>query len=200
MTGDAIVQLGAEHREAAVATLAAAFAEDPAICWMFPDARVRRERLPLLMRWLFDDHLRHGVALGPADASAVTLWRPPGTVHRHEALTPPAIWQFLKIFGGAILRTERIDRVIGKHMLPGEEQFYLRMAGVRPDRQGKGLGGRTIRAGLVHPARGGTRPTLETATASNVGLYQRLGYAVVSEWDVPGGGPHFWTMAHSEAG
>lgn len=196
--GEDIVELGAAHRDAAVATLAAAFAEDPAICWLFPDPRVRRDRLPLLMGWSFDDHLRHGLVLGPPDASAVTLWRPPGMVHRHDALTPPAIWKFLKIFGTALVRAERIDRAIGGHMLAGEKQFYLRLAGVRPDRQGKGLGGRTIRAGMVHPAGRAMRPTLETATPSNVGLYQRLGYVVVDEWNVPGGGPHFWTMACPE--
>ena len=41
----------------------------------------------------------------------------------------------------------------------------------------------------------GVLSVLETATESNVGLYQRLGYATISEWDVAGGGPHFWTMA-----
>lgn len=190
-----IVTLGPAHRDAAVETLSAAFAEDPAICWMFPDSQVRLRRLPLLMRWSFDDHLAHGIVLGTADAGSVTLWRPPGSVHRHEALTPPAIWRFFRMFGPALPRAERLDRHIGKHLPRGETQFYLRMAAVRPDLQGKGLGGRTIRAGLTHPAREGMRPVLETATAANVGLYQRLGYEVIDEWDVPGGGPHFWTMA-----
>ncbi len=42
----------------------------------------------------------------------------------------------------------------------------------------------------------GVPAVLETATPSNVGLYQRLGYEVMSEWDVPKGGPHFWTMTN----
>ena len=29
---------------------------------------------------------------------------------------------------------------------------------------------------------------------SHARLYQRLGFATRSEWDVAGGGPHFWTM------
>jgi len=146
-----IVELGPAQRDAAVETLSAAFSNDPAICWMFPDASVRARRLPLLMRWSFDDHLEKGLVLGTADAGAVTLWRPPGTVHRHDALTPPAIWKFLGMFGTAILRAERLDRHIGKHLPPGEKQFYLRTAAVRPDLQGKGLGGRTIRAlSLIH--------------------------------------------------
>ncbi|WP_338465932.1 GNAT family N-acetyltransferase [Novosphingobium sp. ZN18A2] len=191
-----IVELGKSARDAAIATLSAAFSNDPAICWLFPDPRTRARRLPLLMGWTFDDHLTNGLVLGTTDAGAVTLWRPPGTVHRHDALTPPVILKFLRIFGTAIVRAERIDRAIGMHILPGEELFYLRMAAVRPEQQGKGLGGKTIRAGLAHSARAGKRPVLETATASNVGLYQRLGYEVVEEWDVSRAGPHFWTMAH----
>ena len=75
--------------------------------------------------------------------------------------------------------------------------MYLKMAGVRPDCQGKGLGGLAIRAGLAEAAGLGVPAVLETATPSNVGLYQRLGFATLSEWDVAGGGPHFWTMTHA---
>jgi len=35
---------------------------------------------------------------------------------------------------------------------------------------------------------------LEIVTPENAGLYQRLGFAVIEEWDVPRGGPHFWSM------
>ena len=54
--------------------------------------------------------------------------------------------------------------------------------------------GQAIRAGLAEAARLGVPAVLETATPANVGLYQRLGFATRSEWDVAGGGPHFWTM------
>ena len=87
------------------------------------------------------------------------------------------------------------DAGITGHLPKGEAWMYLKMAGVHPDHQGKGLGGRAIRAGLAMAAESGVRSVLETATESNVGLYQRLGYATNSEWDVAGGGPHFWTMA-----
>ncbi|MDQ1477889.1 MAG: hypothetical protein QOE62_3118, partial [Actinomycetota bacterium] len=35
---------------------------------------------------------------------------------------------------------------------------------------------------------------LETSDRANVELYERLGLAVTSEIDVPGGGPHVWAM------
>ncbi|MCW1384249.1 GNAT family N-acetyltransferase [Novosphingobium sp. KCTC 2891] len=189
-----IIRLSPQHRTAAVETLAAAFSGDPAMAYMMPDAADRQRRLPKLIGWMFDDHLVHGVVLGTPGAEVVTLWRPPGMVHVHAPLTPRSIWRFLGILGPAILRAERVDRAIGRHLPPAEDWFYLRMAGVRPDRQGQGLGGLAIRAGLELAAERGVPSVLETATERNVGLYLRLGYNVISEWDVSRRGPHFWTM------
>ena len=35
---------------------------------------------------------------------------------------------------------------------------------------------------------------LETAKETNVAIYLRLGFAIIDTWQVPGGGPKFWTM------
>jgi len=67
-------------------------------------------------------------------------------------------------------------------------------AGVRPKHQGKGWGGAAICEGLTR-ARSERLPVyLETAKESNVALYLKLGFKAVGEWDVPEGGPHFWSM------
>ena len=71
--------------------------------------------------------------------------------------------------------------------------LLLRYAAVRPDAQGKGWGGRAIRAGIAEANRIGVDTCLETAEESNIAIYQRLGFAIVDEWQVPGG-PRFWTM------
>lgn len=189
-----IVRLGAADADSATATLTAAFMGDPAMTWLFPDDDVRARRLPPLMRWTFEDHLRHGMALGTPGAEAVTLWRPPGAVHEHAPLTPAAMMRFLAMLGTAVMRAERLDRTIEQHLPKGEQQFYLRMAAVRPDWQGQGLGGLTIRAGLAEVDAAGLPSVLETATESNVGLYRTLGFEVIDTWHVAGDGPCFWTM------
>lgn len=191
-----IIELGEAHRAAAVATMAAAFHSDPAVSWIIPDPAKRARRLPLMFDWLFDDHLAHGRILGTPDCAAVTMWRLPGKVHHHDALWPPLLWRLIRIFGSNILRGSRVGDAIGAHVPKGEDRWYLRYAGVRPENQGKGLGGLAIRAGLAQANRGAT---LETATPDNVGIYLRLGFAVAEEWDVPRGGPHFWTMIHPGA-
>lgn len=194
-----IVRLDHQHRQRAVETLAAAFHEDPAMVHMLPDEPSRARRLLRLMDWLVGQHLRIGLILGTPGAEAVTLWRPPGTVHYHEPLLHPRTLRLLPIFGRHLPRALRTEKGIATHLPQDEGWMYLKMAGVHPDHQGKGLGGRTIRAGLAEAAARGVPSVLETATPSNVGLYQRLGYGTISEWDVAGGGPHFWTMATGSA-
>ena len=191
-----IIQLGPPHRDASVATLAAAFQNDPAIAYMMPDLASRPRRLTRLYRWMFAEHLVNGIVLGTAGAEVVTLWRPPGAVHLHEPIGHPGALRFVPIFGRHIPRAIRLDDAIRAHLPADEGWHYLRVAGVRPDCQGKGLGGLAIRAGLAEAAARGVPAVLETATPGNLGLYQNLGYQVVSEWQVPRGGPRFWTMTN----
>lgn len=195
-----IVQLGIQHRDRAVETLAAAFHNDPAMVFMLPDPDSRARRLTKLIGWMTDQHLRLGLVLGTPDVTAVTLWCEPGMVHYHEPLWHPCALRFIPIFGRHLPRALRTEEGISSHVPKGEDWMYLKMAGVHPDHQGKGLGGAVIRAGLARAAERGVPSVLETATPSNVGLYQRLGYSVLSEWDVAKGGPHFWTMTTPHPG
>lgn len=191
-----IIRLGPQHRDGAIATLAAAFQSDPAVSWIIPDEAERARRLPKMFAWLWDDHQRHGIALGTPGCEAVTLWRLPGKVHHHDPLWPPEVLRLLGIFGRRILRASTVGDAIGAHLAKGEDWYYLRYAGVRPDCQGQGLGGLTIRAGLAEATAAGKPALLETATEGNVGIYLRLGFTVHEEWDVPAkDGPHFWSMS-----
>lgn len=193
-----IIRLGPAHRDRAVETLALAFHQDPAMVHMLPDEASRGVRLRRLMGWMVDQQLKIGLVLGTADVTGVTLWRTPGMVHFHEPLWHRDTLLHIGIFGRYLLRALRTDDGITSHLPKGEDWMYLKMAAVHPDHQGKGLGGRIIRTGLAEAARLGVPSVLETATPSNVGLYQRLGYCIASEWDVTKGGPHFWTMTNPE--
>lgn len=180
-------------RARAVETLALAFQDDPALAWIIPDPATRSRRLPRLFDWLFADHLRHGMILAAPQREAVTLWRLPGKVHHHDPLTPAELWRLVRIFGTALGRADKVGKHLARHVPAGEDHLYLRYAAVRPEAQGKGWGGRAIRAGIAEANRLGVDTCLETAKESNVAIYQRLGFAIVDDWQVPGG-PRFWTM------
>lgn len=178
---------------AMVATLAAAFADDPAICWVIPDATERAWRLPKLFAAIVPADMNVGEALCSAGHEVVTLWRPPGKAAAGLWETLRGLPGFAGALGPNLWRGLAVSGAIEAHH-PAERFSYLHYAAVQPAHQGKGWGGRAIRAGLARAAEAGAPAYLETATPGNVGLYQSLGFAVVAEWDVPRGGPHFWSM------
>ncbi|MFM7349431.1 MAG: GNAT family N-acetyltransferase [Erythrobacter sp.] len=178
---------------ALIGTLSLAFQDDPALAWIIPDPDERRARLPHLFTWLVDDHTRRGMVLASPCREAVSLWYVPGAIHHQPPLTPMLAWRMWRIFGANVLRADRTGRHIAAHVPEGENWLYLHFIGVHPEAQGKGWGGAAIRAGIAEGNRRGVDICLETATPENVGIYQRLGFGIVEEWDVPGG-PRFWTM------
>lgn len=183
-------------RPRAVETLALAFHDDPALAWIIPNDATRRRRLPRFFDWLFADHLRHGMILASPEREVVTLWRLPGKVHHHDPVTLAEFWRMVRIFGTALGRADMVGKHLARHVPAGEDYLYLRYAAVRPEAQGKGWGGRAIRAGIAEANRLGVDTCLETAKESNVAIYQRLGFAIVDEWQVPDG-PRFWTMVRA---
>lgn len=183
-------------REAVVATLAAAFADDPAMSWIFPDPADRRRRLPRLFRLIFAEDaggMRLAGGVHPAETSAVTLWRGPESVEIGRLAWLRSAIPLLHALGFSTRRAMAAAEATAAHH-PARPFWYLHFAAVDPAHQGLGLGSGSIRAGLSRIAGSGLPTYLETATERNLSIYQALGFEVTGEWDVPGGGPHFWSM------
>lgn len=173
-------------------TLAAAFQNDPALGWIIPDAAERRARLPLLFTAIVTADLRKGTARCSRGHEVVTLWRDPGNAAPTIGETLQFAPGFVRALGPHIVRALKVSRAIEAHHPKSLRFAYLHYAAVAPAEQGCGWGGRAIRHGA---AQAWPLPVfLETATPTNVGLYQSLGFKTVAEWNVPGGGPHFWSM------
>lgn len=173
--------------------LARAFAEDPAMRWLFPHPARRAQRLPRLFRLLFDSDADHGVRLMSPGGEAATFWRAPGhaeTPLRAMLRLAPAM---LATFGLGLPRALALGEAIDAN-LPREPFWYLHIAGCDPAHQGKGLGRAAVQAGLDRFAGSGLPAYLETAREANLGFYQGLGFSIVSRWQVPRGGPIFWSM------
>lgn len=179
---------------ACVAILAAAFQDDPALGWLYRDPVRRPAQLRRFFRLICTtdaDPAHWRVAVGADGAPvAVSLWRPPGR------------WQIptMTMLGRlpALLDTFRtvLPRALGLQALMDtnharDPHWYLQFVGCAPAAQGQGHGGAVIRAMLAEI--GAAPAYLETATESNVGLYQALGFTVAKTYAVPDG-PLFWSM------
>jgi ribosomal protein S18 acetylase RimI-like enzyme len=77
---------------------------------------------------------------------------------------------------------------------PATRHYYLGTVGTRRDQQGHGHATALLQPVLERAARGGDAVYLETSDTRNRDLYTRLGFTVVDEIDVTGGGPHVWAM------
>ncbi len=181
-----------------VETLALAFQTDPALSWILPDADHRARALRGLFRVLVPADMRAGVALRSTSDASAALWRAPGQAHSGTLEFLRTVVPLVATFGTALPRGLKVQDGIDRHR-PKGRFWYLHYVGVRPGRQGKGHGGRIIRAQTAGADNQGLPCWLETATPENVPLYERLGFVTQVEWDVPGGGPHFWGMMRPAA-
>ena len=188
-----IIQAGKEDQPALVETLAQAFQTDPALSWILPDAGHRAKALRRLFRTLVPADMRAGVALRAPGDEAAALWRAPGQAHSGTLEFLRTVIPLVATFGTALPRGLKVQDSIDAHR-PKGRFWYLHYVGVRTDHQGKGHGGRIIRSQTAVADAAGLACWLETATPENVPLYERLGFVTQAEWDVPGGGPHFWGM------
>ena len=178
--------------DAVAAMLGRAFADDPAFSWIFPDPTARAKRLPRLFRLMLLSDAAMGMALVTGGGEAATLWRAPGRAAVGWGEMARHAVPLLLALGGSARRALAVSDAIAAHR-PGGNFWYLHVAGCEPAAQGQGRGAEAIRAGLSRVA--GRLPCcLETATERNVGFYRGLGFAVTDEWNVPGGGPRFWSM------
>ena len=192
MRGGVIRIAAKADREAIATTLARAFADDPATSYIFPDRADRVRRLPKMFRLIFDEDVG-GMPLITGEGEAATLWRKPGQAEIGKLEMLRQLFPLIGAFGTALGRAMRVGDAIDAHHPPGP-YWYLHIAGVDPAHQGRGLGSASIRQGLAKAREDGVPAFLETATPRNVSLYQSLGFEVVDEWDVPKGGPKFWSM------
>lgn len=177
-----------------IRTLADAFQDDPALSWILPDAGVRRARLPFLFAAMIKADRKAGMILSAPGGEVATLWRAPGQTKPGLVETLGEGWPMLRTFGSALGRAISVSGAMAAHHPAPDDYWYLQYAGVAPSAQGKGWGGAAIREGIARAAAMGKPALLETAKEANVAIYLRLGFEVIDKWQVPKGGPQFWTM------
>jgi ribosomal protein S18 acetylase RimI-like enzyme len=185
----------ARDRAAAVETLTQAFVADPMLRFLEPDDDAYSELASAFFGCLFDLRAFGGGEVRVTDdVSAVSLWNPPGGNRfgpRHvETMWEERVTPILD--HAAHERMARFDNALDS-IHPQDPHWYLGVVGVRPGRQGEGLGGGVIRAILDEPMAEDHPTYLVTATERNIAIYRRLGFEVRSEADIQRG-PHLWGM------
>lgn len=190
----AIRPAAAADLPAAAETLAAAFADYPWTRWVV-DADDHRARL----QGLYAIYLRVALELGQLwvsdDCAAVAAWTSSRAGMQQEELfeREGLVAEIARLSGSRVGNVLAGIDVLAPHA-PEGDHWVLAAVGVRPERQGAGLGTRVLAPALAGFDLDGELAVLDTSSPENVRLYERLGFRTTAEVAMPGAGPLVWLM------
>lgn len=175
-------------RRAISDTLATAFAADPVVRWLMPDAGRDARMFRAVAANLHGAPGSADIALDSGCPVGAALWDPPGhSVPFRQALVGFA--RLLVAMRWSGFRRGAILETAFNKARPAERVWYLAQLGAATPGQGIGS------ALLEHRLAKITGPAyLESSNPRNVPLYQRFGFEVIQEISLPEDGPTLWTM------
>jgi GNAT superfamily N-acetyltransferase len=177
-----VVLASADDRERGIATQVAAFVGDPFNRWMFPDAQQYLAVFPQVLEHFAGGAFEWGTAWRSADHTGHALWQPPGVGPDDDALTAVMIDA---LGGDRLAEVGAVFEQIGP-LHPEGDHWYLRILGVDPAAQGRGIGAALLAASLAVVDESHLPAFLESTNPRNVGLYVRLGFEPLAEISVAG--------------
>lgn len=180
--------------EAAAEVLTAGFLDYPWTAWTV-DREDREQRLRALHRLYLS---RVGVPFGHVDLGVVDSEVAAVAVWLRASDVPAEVWADIapaavELAGARAAAAAAADAALAPYR-PSDEHLLLASVAVAPERQGTGLGTRTLAPGLERADLEQLPVHLETSSERNVRFYGRLGFGVVEAVELPGGGPRTWLM------
>jgi GNAT superfamily N-acetyltransferase len=189
ITAATVEVIQAADRERGIASLTLAFANDPVMRWVWPEAYRYAAHWPRFAEAFGGAAFDHGTAYGLEDLLAVALWMRPGvgpdekTVMgvMRESVNDAMLEDLSGLF-------ERMDE-----LHPTADVWYLPLIGVDPVAQGGGLGSALLRHALARCDSEGLPAYLEATNPRNRDLYSRHGFNVLDVIQA-GSSPPIWAM------
>jgi len=186
-----LLRLTRKDRDAGVAVLGRAFAEYEMLRYYFQDETERHAIAVTFGFIALSVCLKYGeVYASSAKMEGVSAWLPPGKA-------PFGAWRIIRSVPLSVLfrfgrqgasRIQAYGRYIDSlhRKLVPYPHWYLQIIGVDPKYQGQGFSSQLIRPMLERIDREYLPCFLETNIEKNVAIYQRFGFGVVSEDEIPG--------------
>ena len=165
----------------ALATLTAAFIQDPFFRWVYPSATGYLDGFPKLIRAYCASGIDNGTAYGDVGFVGASIWLSPGNDPDEEAAG--AVCE-------ATMQPDRLEGFFGvmeemdKYHPQDEPLWYLPVIGVDAVGQGRGLGSALLKHALRLCDEQGTRAYLESSNPANISLYERHGFEVMGRIEV----------------
>jgi len=168
----------ASEAEGAISTLVLAFAGDPHLRWLFPDAQQYLYHFPDVLQSFAGVAFAGDTVWKLGELSAVALWLPPGAapdtdgaIAAFESSVPAEkLTDLMAVF----------EQMENAH--PQSPHWYLAWIGIDPAHQGRGLGSDLLRRCLEIIDSDNVPTFLDTPNPKTVPFYQGHGFNVVGEW------------------
>jgi ribosomal protein S18 acetylase RimI-like enzyme len=195
---NSIIRLGPDQFEPARHTLGQAFEGYPLMTYALARPEGRSRAVTSLYASVLWDCLRWGEVYATSDLAGVACWLRPGQTFpgllrliRAGMLRLP--WQFgLTGFRRLQAYAELAHQLQQEHA--PERHWYLWAIGVLPQDQGKGIARRLAAPVLARADQESLPCYLDTHVETNVAIYKRLGFEVVSKVILPGHPLPVWAM------
>ncbi|GEM89982.1 hypothetical protein ODE01S_14160 [Oceanithermus desulfurans NBRC 100063] len=167
--------------------LVTAFMDDPVMVWFDPQPRARERRLTRLFEHVLEKHLPRGTVWTNDEHSAAAVWVPPGT-----PVTASDVRFYLSLYADRLPKG-LFWALFVESRRPRFPHWLLLYLGVAPERQGRGLGGTLLDAGLARANVDGLPAYLVASSPGSRRLYERHGFRVQREVRLMRG-PPVWPM------
>jgi GNAT superfamily N-acetyltransferase len=177
-------------RSAVAATVAAAFADDPA--WAFILGEQYGRLAAHFAAALFDLRIGSQNVWVTDEVAAVAMWDPPGKSDGARGYGE-SIWARYRAIAGedALRRLASYNDAVAAAS-PPEAYWYLGVLATHPKRQREGLATAVLTPILREADRLAIACCLETSTAVNRRFYERRGFTQSTAIVLPGGPPTWW--------
>lgn len=180
-----------------IALIGDAFQDDPVLSWLIPDSERRHGTVTCYFRAIVKHlYLPYGRIDMTADASGAALCLPAGvSAGGLPMLTELGLaWSFSKVSGvRGLLRAQALQATL-RAKRPAQPHLYLHALGVRASQRGRGVGSALLREITGRCDHRQVRAYLENTNERNLPLYERYGFRILRELQVPDGGPPIWGM------
>jgi len=179
---------------AVAATLAGAFAEDPAWSWVFVDRAVREAQLTAVWSLLLAGAVQYGWVWTTPGVEAATLWIPPGMPELPEPFAARIGPLFDELLGPDRARVDALmERFLTAHPA-APDHYYLSLFGTRPDARGAGTGMTLLADNLARIDTEHEPAYLESTNHANLDRYRSVGFVDRGAFTLPDDGPTVTTM------
>jgi ribosomal protein S18 acetylase RimI-like enzyme len=175
-----VVPAEAADRERCMAVLTAAFAADPLMRWMFPQASDYLTYFPRVLHHYAGGAFDRGSAYRTEDFAGSAMWLPPGAGPDEEALGAVLEAGVADDRRGEVFAL--LEEVAAAH--PDEPHWFLPAIGVDPARQSRGVGAALMARSLERCDAERAVAYLESSNPRNVVFYERLGFTVIGRMQV----------------